>query len=104
MVTEKCANALGLKRQHSRVTVSGISSSSVGQARGEVQVKLHSTVNKASIDIHALVFPKVTGILPKYNCDRQPWTHLEGLQLADPSYFEPGPVDVLLGADYTAQS
>ncbi|ODM87348.1 Pro-Pol polyprotein, partial [Orchesella cincta] len=76
-----------------RVTVSGISSSSVGQARGEVQVNLHSTVNKASIAIHALVFPKVTGILPKYNCDRQPWTHLEGLQLADPSYYEPGPVD-----------
>ncbi|ODM98558.1 hypothetical protein Ocin01_08117 [Orchesella cincta] len=47
-------------------------------------------------------FSKVTGTLPRVPCDTSLWTHLSDLQLADPNYYQPGEIDILLGADVVA--
>ncbi|XP_039315422.1 uncharacterized protein LOC105198944 [Solenopsis invicta] len=42
---------------------------------------------------------KITDFIPSLVVENQGWTHLKGLQLADPNYLSPGPVDILVGAD-----
>ena len=52
------------------------------------------------IDVSAIVVPKVTCDLPinpvPYNLT---WTHIADINLADPSFGEPGRLGVLLGID-----
>jgi hypothetical protein len=52
--------------------------------------------------VEALVLPRVTGTLPRMQCDPSSWDHISGLQLADPNFCEPGNIDILLGADIVA--
>ena len=60
----------------------------------------HTAARGKTFDIQAIVLPRVTSELPlrPITFDRQ-WTHLSGLQLADPNFGIPGYVDILLGMD-----
>lgn len=42
---------------------------------------------------------KITNDLPRVTTQAD-WSHIRGIQLADPKFFETGRIDVLLGADY----
>lgn len=44
----------------------------------------------------------LTEFLPARKFFRSHWDHLEGLTLAEPKYFEPGKIDLLLGANVYA--
>lgn len=45
------------------------------------------------------MLPRITGLIPSERVIQAEWSHLEGLELADPRYNEPLPIDILLGAD-----
>ena len=102
-ITENCVKSLGLKRHRSNVKITGISSAAAGYARGRVDLLISSRVHQSSIEVEALILPRVTGTLPKSPChSSSEWKHILGLQLADPQFHHPGPIDILLGADVTA--
>lgn len=46
----------------------------------------------------ALVLPRITSYRPRLSSNAHMWTHLRGIQLADPDFTGDGPIDVLLGA------
>ncbi|XP_044005908.1 uncharacterized protein LOC122850923 [Aphidius gifuensis] len=46
-----------------------------------------------------LILPKLTGLLPSINIQIQDEDKLQGINLADPAYYQQAKVDVLLGAD-----
>jgi len=98
LITEQCAKALGLERERYSVKISGVSSCPIADVRSKVSLTLHSRISKDKMDIQAFVLPKVTGIMPTFPC-QQDWDHLKGLNLADPNYFKPRKIDILLGAD-----
>jgi len=99
-ISEKCVTSLSLQRRRSEVVVTGISSSSGGVTKGEVDVKLQSCINNESIHVTCLVLPKVTSNIPSELCAKSRWPHVQGLQLADPDFNIPGNIDILLGAEY----
>lgn len=101
-ITENCVKSLGLKRQISQVSITGISSAAVGTPYGQLNLQLLSMIHDASVEVEPLTLKKVTGQLPTFDCDPSDWIYLEGLQLADPRFHTPGPIDLLLGADVTA--
>jgi hypothetical protein len=100
-ITEATAKSLGLRREQANVNVTGISSTSLGTARGRVKFRVTSCLQDESIEVEALILPTVTGTLPTYPCNPEDWPHVEELQLADPTFHKPGAVDILLGADIT---
>ncbi|CAL8112164.1 unnamed protein product [Orchesella dallaii] len=100
-ITEECVRLLGLKRHASSIQVKGVSSMTIGTTRGLVNCTLFSRLTNNSFTIAAHILPKVTGYLPRQTCSPV-WPHLQGLELADPKFHEPGAVDILLGADYSA--
>ena len=52
------------------------------------------------VNVTAVVVPKVTCDLPRYHIPfDSSWSHLSNLELADPEFGTPGPIDLLLGVD-----
>jgi len=98
-ITEACAKSLGLKPEKTNVIIKGILSSPLCSVKGKVNIELHSLVQNASLLVDALIVSKVTGILSSTPCNPKSWSHITGLQLADPQYFQPSKIDMLLGID-----
>jgi hypothetical protein len=98
-LSESCLHRLGLQRQHTNAEVVGISSASVGRAKGVVALKITSNISSQSYKLNALVLPKITSFLPAETCNKANWPHLNGLELADPDFNKPGSIDLLLGSD-----
>ena len=101
-VSKRLVQSLRLPRSQHRIQVSGISGSSASSpVQSVASFQISSThTNGRKIDLTAIVLPRVTCNLPvnPVSFDLS-WTHLTGLPLADPSFGEPGCVDVLLGID-----
>ncbi|XP_029176332.1 uncharacterized protein LOC114944532 [Nylanderia fulva] len=68
-------------------------------SKGPVPTPVASLRGCPSITVNALVLPKLTIYAGGYNGGGQNWSHLQGLELADPDYRSADPVDILLGAD-----
>ncbi|GFT79755.1 hypothetical protein TNCV_3961211 [Trichonephila clavipes] len=49
--------------------------------------------------VNALVVKELTCNLPNFIVSKFDWPHINGLQLADPSFYISRPVDMILGAD-----
>ncbi|XP_065081884.1 uncharacterized protein LOC135704378 [Ochlerotatus camptorhynchus] len=75
----------------------------IGQASIEVRCMFRSIVksriSKFSTTIDAFVLPKVTVDLPSISVDASSWSLPTGIQLADPSFYQSGVIDVVLGAE-----
>ncbi|XP_035227029.1 uncharacterized protein LOC118199315 [Stegodyphus dumicola] len=99
-IREHCVNLLQLKRTSANISVNGLSSQKIGKVSGSVQLQVTSPFYKnASISVNALIIPKITCDLPHYQVDRYVLTSFKHLWLADTNCFQPGPIDILLGAD-----
>ncbi|XP_062537691.1 uncharacterized protein LOC134206020 [Armigeres subalbatus] len=46
------------------------------------------------------VLPRLTVSLPTASCNPSGWDLPESAFLADPRFYEPGPVDIIIGAEY----
>lgn len=53
-----------------------------------------------TLSILASVLPQITSSIPANSFDPSSWEHLTGLPLADPTFFKPGPIDILLGTAF----
>lgn len=55
--------------------------------------------NSVSYDLQAYILPRLTFNLPSFTINHNSWSHLRGLELADPDFGQPKPVELILGAD-----
>ena len=100
-ITDKCVKSLGFQPTKCNVEITGISSSSVGKAKGQVELNVKSLHKDFNFNVTALVLSKVTGRLPSFTMCGESLDYIRGLSLADPKFLEPREVDILLGADVT---
>lgn len=99
-ITESCVKRLRLSREKSEITVQGLTGAQVPVVRGSTTIMVHSVLNNnPQFTVNVLILPRITGPIPAQRIHITPWPHLEGLTLADPEFYEPLPVDLLLGAD-----
>ena len=102
LITERVKDSLKLSASKVHLNVSGLGGNTHG---GKVNSIVNCCITPihgkgAPIDITAVVTPKITVDLPTSKVYPSPtWTHLRGLKLADPTYSEPGRIDLLLGID-----
>jgi len=101
-VTENFVDRLQIPRLNSCVTVTGIGGSSGEPARGISNFRIRSKFGQFSLPVRALLMKKLTGQLPRMKC-QESFPHLQGLQLSDPLFYSPAPVDILLGAEAVSQ-
>uniref|UniRef100_A0A2A4JL65 Uncharacterized protein n=1 Tax=Heliothis virescens TaxID=7102 RepID=A0A2A4JL65_HELVI len=66
---------------------------------GKCVVKIKSHSSTFSSQVSCLLVPTITGILPSVEIDVYELNIPCGIQLADPKFFQPSAIDMLLGAD-----
>ncbi|XP_011859247.1 PREDICTED: uncharacterized protein LOC105556756 [Vollenhovia emeryi] len=103
-VSESVAQLLELPRRPVEVSLRGISGSRAGAAHSIVRLVLRSLVDsRSSVEIDALVLPRLTAPLPACSLKEHALPQLQGLPLADPQFTISNPVDLILGADVYGQ-
>lgn len=103
-VTENVAQQLRLPRHTVHVPITGMGGTSAGVAKSRVNLSVLSRMsNTFRLPVQALVFSKLTNLLPSHQVQWKDWTHLRDLQLADPNFDQPARIDVLFGADIYGQ-
>lgn len=55
--------------------------------------------SESQLSFEAYIVPKITRFTPSKHILDAEWVHLKGLELADPNFNTPLPVDVLLNAE-----
>lgn len=105
-ITERAVQLMKLKKLPTKGTITGVGSTKTFIS-SKVQCEILSRYEaefKLKIDAYVLT-TKVTSELPSKAINKVSvaWTHLENLELADPSYYQPGRIDMLLGVEVYAQ-
>ncbi|XP_071582286.1 uncharacterized protein, partial [Temnothorax nylanderi] len=101
LITERLVQRLHLPRKHSSIPLIRIGAQKARRTKGVVTFKLKPHFrSEYEWPIVAHILPKLTTALPSVRCDSSTWIHLNGLQYADPEFTIPGPIDIILGADF----
>ncbi|XP_055585104.1 uncharacterized protein LOC129737956 [Uranotaenia lowii] len=96
-ITDQLANTLRLEKRKVEVPIGGINEIKT-VARHLIKVHLQSRCSDFRTELECLVIPKVTGPIPSTNIDITDWHFPHGIQLADPNFFKPDKIDLLVGA------
>ncbi|XP_055840854.1 uncharacterized protein LOC129908416 [Episyrphus balteatus] len=82
---------------------SGLGNNKNGSCHNFVDMKIKSIHTSFETDARAFVLKTITGLLPNREVLPNQWGHIQGLCLADPSFFKPSSVDLLLGSGVFAE-
>ncbi|XP_077256498.1 uncharacterized protein LOC143894230 [Temnothorax americanus] len=99
-VTESCLQRGGFARARHRATVMGVGETKTATKRGLTSFVIRVR-NEPDIrfPVEVTVLPRITSPLPGSRVDSKPWDHLRELSLADPEFYLPGSIDILLKAE-----
>ncbi|XP_043063598.1 uncharacterized protein LOC122319869 [Drosophila ficusphila] len=105
LVTENVVQALGLKRFSVSAEITGVGENSTNKWKHRTGFTLSSCIHpqfQMSVDT-AFVLRSLTSPLPKMNIHLQNWSHIQGLELAGPTFTRSGRIDLLIGVDVIPQ-
>lgn len=102
LVTESLAQRLRLPRAASSVSIYGVGGQLTGVARSRVSLRILHHSGEASLSVSALVLPQLSLYNSGSKTRKQTWSHVEGVELADPEFMANDPVELLLGAEVYA--
>ncbi|XP_065089129.1 uncharacterized protein LOC135710468 [Ochlerotatus camptorhynchus] len=97
LITDRLAKILRLRRQPANVTVQGAGQLSK-LVNESVFAQVQSRKENFSCGVNFLVMDKVTAVLPSQNISIANWNIPDELFMADPSFNESQPIDMVLGA------
>lgn len=97
-ISEKICQVTLYQRHSARTTITSLNGTQTGKTKSYVNAtvgSIHDPNYRYTFD--ALVVSKVTSVssIPKVKI--REWKHIEGLELADPKFHEPGDIDLLIG-------
>ena len=101
-ISERLTQSLNLPRGNQNTVISGVAGLS---HKSTLQSITHFSISSLSspgekFEVTAIVVPRVTCDLPLHSIPFDlKWKHLSGIQLADPTFGNPGRIDMLLGVD-----
>ncbi|XP_025417938.1 uncharacterized protein LOC112688790 [Sipha flava] len=103
VITTKCADRLGLRRDRWTTPVTGLSGVSIMDVQGRVDCVIQPRYsNEPVLSVQAWVLPSITNDLPRNILPIGIKDRFSNLALADPSFHITAPVDLLLGGDVYA--
>uniref|UniRef100_A0A8D8WGD5 Integrase catalytic domain-containing protein n=1 Tax=Cacopsylla melanoneura TaxID=428564 RepID=A0A8D8WGD5_9HEMI len=102
IMSSSLATRLALPQTSCSVQISGIGGGPPQCASGSVKCTLFSRCNVSSLNVEAVILPKISSNIPSLPVSSTVVQRLANIQLADPHFFKPSSVDLLLGAQYYA--
>lgn len=89
---------LRVSENNSPIKICGINNN-ISTASQQCNLKIKSRVNSFSINVPCHVIPQITTNLPSVELNTSTLDLPLHIELADPSFFSPSKIDILLGAD-----
>lgn len=99
-ITNKCLKSLQLQKTKCMFNISTLNDVSVS-VNHSVQLTFRSLYNNFEKTINCLVVPSISNNIPSEFIPRELIEIPKNLQLADPQFYKPAPIDILLGAGPT---
>ncbi|GFT33531.1 DUF1758 domain-containing protein [Trichonephila clavipes] len=99
LITESCSKNLNLPFYESENNILGLDNKVAAYATKRVELQLSPDFSQDIFAVNSLVVKELTCNLPNFIVSKFDWPHINGLQLADPSFYISRPVDMILGAD-----
>ncbi|XP_055622708.1 uncharacterized protein LOC129766221 [Toxorhynchites rutilus septentrionalis] len=96
--TESFVRRLVVQRQKINLPITGIGQRST-HARFKIVSTVRSLVTEYSASVDFVILPRVTVDLPATSFNISSWKIPPGIQLADPSFHQSAPIDIILGAE-----
>jgi len=102
-VSERVVQQLALRRRKAHVTVSGLQGLKVGRPTQAVSLRVGNEYSAKSVYLPTVfVLLNLTSFKPGQRVCKGNWKHIRNLQLADPEYYRPSAIDIILEADVYA--
>ncbi|KAH8315911.1 hypothetical protein KR074_011174, partial [Drosophila pseudoananassae] len=98
VITSRLASQLQLRRYKSFMAVSGIGDTGFATDGFSVDVLLRSHCSQYSALVNAVIAANITELQPSFSLDVSSWNIPGNLSLADPEFFRPQRIDLLIGA------
>lgn len=96
-ITDELCNVLGLDKVDANVSVVGISQIS-SFIKSKCEIRIHSRHNAFSASLSCLVIPEICGVMPGCEIDISSLDIPKNIFLADPGFYKPSKIDMLIGA------
>lgn len=104
LITTDCVQRLRLAKKPLKLTLNGIGGPSSTTTKGKVTLTINSRIDKNfSANANFLIVKRITSNLPTSIINKAKWSHLNNLELADPEFHIPSPVDALLGVTFMSR-
>ncbi|XP_062542191.1 uncharacterized protein LOC134210180 [Armigeres subalbatus] len=97
-IAERLSQRLRTHREKVDISVLGIGQAA-SKVKHRIQAMVCSRITDFSRNVNFLVLPKVTADLPTAKINMNGWKMPEGISLADPAFFSPCAVDMVLSID-----
>ena len=99
VMTTQAAQRLGLPTKRTAATYTGIARTRMPRPSAVVTLDLYCPYKEQLLTTTALVLKTITYDLPSQPINAAELTQLDGVQMADPMFHTPGPIDILIGID-----
>ncbi|KAL1448243.1 hypothetical protein WDU94_005453 [Cyamophila willieti] len=100
IMSASLASRLAFPQKPCNVQITGIGGGLPQNASGTMKCTLLSKYTPTSLDIEAVILPRISSNIPSLPVSAKVVQQLTSVRLADPCFFQPSPVDLLLGAQY----
>ncbi|UYV77693.1 hypothetical protein LAZ67_15001961, partial [Cordylochernes scorpioides] len=98
LITKTLADKLNIAQEHTKVKIAGFDSTIESQVNKMIKIKLSSIYDHFKFETKALIVKDLSNKMPFFT-HNPVWPHLNNLKLADPEFYIPRPIDIIIGAD-----
>ncbi|UYV72571.1 hypothetical protein LAZ67_9003800 [Cordylochernes scorpioides] len=99
LITKTLADKLNIAQEHTKVKIAGFNSIMQSQVNKIIKIKLSSIYDNFKFETKALIVKDLSNKIPNFYTHNPVWPHLNNLKLADPEFYIPRPIDIIIGAD-----
>lgn len=98
-ITNSAIRRMKLQVSSTLVNVTGLGNTNTAVSHRMTKLTITNSDLSQEITLNAVALESLTDLLPPRFIKQTRWEHLNGLPLADPSFYVPDRVDILIGAD-----
>ncbi|XP_075157883.1 uncharacterized protein LOC142231149 [Haematobia irritans] len=98
-ISSRMINRFSIPTKRSFTRISGLGGTILENSSKVCNITLKSRKSDFRLHTSALVVSNLKNLMPYAQTHISDWSELKQLDLADPNFFKPGPIDMLLGSD-----
>ncbi|XP_076391767.1 uncharacterized protein LOC143265171 [Megachile rotundata] len=96
-ITSEFCNRIGIRPKLVESTVTGLGKA-INSIKGKANIRIQSRYNKYQVSLDCLLIDQITTNMPNFSLTQEKVEIPKHIELADPNFHIPQPIDMLIGA------